>query len=207
LGLPAVEGRFHFSNEQIAEWGGARGSWWWHSLADTLDKVDRDRYRDTANIFASYIWGMCTPGLLPMDFTTTAARISNKLSEVQQIAKGRFALELPVEPFTEAVNAMNSVAGSAPDSERINRLNRAQMRISRILLPAFETAGGRYAQDSYGLDALDSPIPALHDLSLLEATPSDSELSHLLYTELLRERNRLSDALRRATTEIVEAIG
>jgi hypothetical protein len=207
LGLPALEGRFHFSKEQVAEWGGARGSWWWHSLADTLDKVDRNRYRDTTNIFASYVWEMCTPSILPMDFTATATRIHESLTAMQQVANGRFDLELPVEPFVDAVKALNKVAGSAPGAEQVDRLNRAQMRLSRILLPAFETAGGRYAQDCYELEALNSAIPAMHALQLFSDTPPNAELSHLLYTELLRERNRLSDALRRATSEILEAIG
>jgi hypothetical protein len=80
------------------------------------------------------------------------------------------------------------------------------MRLSRILLPAFETAGGRYEQDLYELGALGSAIPALHALHELRSAPADSELSHLLFTELLRQRNRLSDALRLATAEILEAV-
>jgi hypothetical protein len=80
------------------------------------------------------------------------------------------------------------------------------MRLSRILLPAFETAGGRYEQDLYELEDLGSSIPALHALHEFRSAPADSELSHLLFTELLRRRNRLSDALRLATTEILEAV-
>ena len=207
LGLPALEGRFHFSKQQIAEWGGARGSWWWHSLADTLDKVDRDRYRDTTRIFSTYVWEMCTSKVLPMDFSASAIRIKESVAQMQQAADGRFDLELPVEPFALAVDRFSQVVSSANDPLQIERLNRTTMRLSRILLPAFETAGGRYAQDRYELEALDSPIPAVHDLFLLAATPSDAELSHLLHTELMRERNRLSDALRWATTEILESIG
>ncbi len=206
LGLPALEGRFHFSKEQIAEWGGARGSWWWHSSADTLDKIDRDRYRDTANIFATYMWEMCTSRVLPMDFSTTAERIERSVAEMQGVADSRFDLELPVAPFVSAVSQFNDATAAATDDQTVARLNRTLKRLSRILLPAFETAGGRYEQDRYELDALNSAVPALHDLGLLAATSPDDELSHLLYTELLRERNRLSDALRWATAEIRESI-
>jgi hypothetical protein len=207
MGLPALEGRFHFSKEQIADWGGARGSWWWHSLADTLDKVDRDRYRDTTNIFATYVWEMCSPKLLPMDFTATAARITDTLKEMRRVANGRFDLELPTAPFVSAASVLADVKSSDLDTQQIHRINRATMKVSRMIVPAFETAGGRYAQDRYELEALNSAIPALHDLHLLRNTPTDAELSHLLYTELLRERNRLSDALRRSTLAILESIG
>ncbi len=95
---------------------------------------------------------------------------------------------------------------SASGDNTLARLNQLLKGLSRTLLPAFETAGGRYAQDRYALEALDSPVPALHDLHLLAATPPKDELSHLLYTELLRQRNRLSDALRSSTTQIRECV-
>jgi hypothetical protein len=93
------------------------------------------------------------------------------------------------------------------DDAVLARLNRLLMSLSRTLLPAFETAGGRYEQDRYALEALGSAIPALHGLHLLAETPPDDELSHLLYTDLLRQRNRLSDALRSSTSRILENLG
>jgi hypothetical protein len=206
LGLPALEGRFHFSKEQIAAWGGARGGWWWHSLADTLDKIDRDRYQATANIFASYVWQMCTSRVLPMDFSTTAQLVQESVVEMREVADGRFNLDLPVTPFVGAIEQLGDATAAVTKEADIALLNRTLMRLSRILLPAFETAGGRYEQDRYELSALNSAIPALHDLKLLAATPPDDELSNLLYTELLRQRNRLSDALRWATAEIRESL-
>lgn len=220
LGLPALEGRFHFSKEQIADWGGAKGSWWWHSKADTIDKIDRDRYLDTARIFAGYIWEMCTRPILPMDFSGWAQRVGASVKEMQNLARGRFSLDLPVDPFVQAVTGLNEVVtegdlgiggrrrpDGARDHERVFGLNQALKRLSRILLPAFETAGGRYEQDLYELEDLGSAIPALHALHELTASPPDSERSHLLFTELLRQRNRLSDALRLATSEANEAVG
>jgi predicted Zn-dependent protease len=99
------------------------------------------------------------------------------------------------------------VASGAGKGGPPDRLNQALKRLSRILLPAFETAGGRYEQDLYELEDLNSAIPALHALHELRSADPDSELAHLLFTELLRNRNRLSDALRSATSVIREAIG
>jgi hypothetical protein len=205
LGLPALEGRFHFSEEQIAAWGGARGGWWWHSTADTIDKLDPERYRDHARVYAAYVWELCTAPVLPMDFRASASRITSSVTEMQDVAGGRFDLDLPLEPFVEAVAQLHDAAVGAftngGQERRVERLNRGLMRLSRLLLPAFETWGGRYAQDRVGLEALSSSVPALHALKLLASTPPESELSHLLQTELLRARNRLSDALRLATEE------
>lgn len=201
LGLPALEGRFHFSEEQIAEWGGARGSWWWHGPDDTLDKVDPDRFRAHARVYASYVWELCTATVLPFDYRVSADHIRSSLAAMRDVADGRFDLELPLEAFAEAADHLSEMAGRPLDEAQAIRLNAGLMRIARLLLPAFETWGGRYAQDRVGHEALSSSIPALHALTLLTKTDPDADLSHQLHTELLRARNRLSDALRRATTE------
>ena len=201
LGLPALEGRFHFSEEQIEEWGGARGSWWWHSPDDTLDKIDPDRFEAHARVYASYVWEMCTAPVLPFDYRVSADHIRSSLEEMRTIAGERFDLELPLEPFAQAADELSEAAGRPHNEAQTQRLNAGLMQIARLLLPAFETWGGRYAQDRVGHAALSSPIPALHDLTLLTKTDPDADLSHQLNTELLRARNRLSDALRRATAE------
>ncbi len=209
IGVPALEGRFHFTPEQIDAWGGARGGWWWHSAADTLDKIDRDRYRDTMRVYGSYILDMCMAPVLPMEFGGYADRIRESVTAMQRVVVGRLDLDLPVDALATAARRLETAAARARedrDLRRQRRLNEHILRVSRILLPAFETAGGRYAQDMVGLTALQSAIPALHDLHKLARTPPDDEQTHLLETELTRERNRLSDALRRATDVMKEAV-
>ncbi len=208
LGLPALEGRFHFSDQQIEEWGHARGSWWWHSDADTLDKIDRVRFEDTLRVYAGYAWAMCVDRLLPMEFTAWAEDIARRVELAERSAAGRLELNLPVAPFQQAVTELARLTPALARSgaQSMARANRAMMKISRMLLPAFETFGGRYDQDRVSHNALSSPIPALHDLALFGQTPLDSELHHLLATELLRQRNRVSDALRAATDVIHELL-
>jgi hypothetical protein len=201
LGLPALEGRFHFSEEQIEKWGGARGSWWWHSPDDTLDKIDPDRFEAHARVYASYIWELCTAPVLPFDYRVSAENIRSSLAAMRALVGERFDLEIPLEPFARAADGLSEAAGLSHDEAGNRRLNTGLMRIARLLLPAFETWGGRYAQDRVGHEALSSPVPALHDLTLLAKIDPDADLSHQLHTELLRARNRLSDALRRATAE------
>ena len=84
----------------------------------------------------------------------------------------------------------------------IHRLNHTIKRLGRILMPTFETLGGRYEQDRVAHPALKSPLPLLHDLPEYMANTDDSDLHNLLQTELLRGRNKMADALRRATETI-----
>lgn len=208
IGLPALEGRFHFAPEQVEAWGGARGGWWWHSTADTLDKIDHDRYRDTMRVYGRYILEMCTAPVLPMEFGGYAERIRESVTAMQRLVVGRLELDLPIDPLTAAARRFETAATRARedrDLRRQRRLNEAIIRVSRILLPAFETAGGRYAQDIVGLEALQNAVPALHGLHELARAERDSDEAHLLETELVRERNRLSDALRGAADTLREA--
>jgi hypothetical protein len=62
--------------------------------------------------------------------------------------------------------------------------------------------GGRYGQDSYGLTALSQPLPGLYEVSRLATMSPDEEAYKLLLTRLLRERNRIADALREACWQI-----
>ena len=80
------------------------------------------------------------------------------------------------------------------------------MRISRILTPAFETVGGRYSQDRRSHEALTSPIPAVHAMQFLASLPPGGDRFNMVYTELVRRRNELSDALRNATHVIHDVL-
>ena len=111
-------------------------------------------------------------------------------------------LDLPTDAFVLAATRLLAATKCAREDRRIRTLNRTLMKLSRVLMPAFETFGGRYAQDRHFHEALNGPIPAVHAMQQLAAATPGGELSHMLYTELLRERNRLSDALRQATAEI-----
>lgn len=204
IGIPALEGGFRFSDEQIAAWDNAGGGWWWHSTADTLDKADQTRFHQTFDIYAGYIWEMCTSPVLPMDYVAVAHDLGDRIDQVERTANGVVPMDLPIDAFSEAAHRLNTHIEMIRESDEhtIQQVNRTLKRLSRILMPAFETYGGRYAQDRVAHPALKSPIPALHDLQTCLNGPPDSDLHHLLSTELLRARNYLSDALRRATVEI-----
>ena len=201
LGMPALEGSYKFSEEQIAAWDNASGGWWWHSSADTSDKISPDRFLETARLYAGYIEKMATEPILPMDYATVARELEQRIQKVAQNGGRRFRLDLPVAEFVAAAKRFDALIFEDRHRDRIDldRLNRVQKRLGRLLLPAFETFGGRYEQDRVGHPALKSPLPALHDLEASLGCPDSEDRHNLLMTELLRGRNRMSDALRTST--------
>jgi hypothetical protein len=77
----------------------------------------------------------------------------------------------------------------------ILKVNECLMQISRILTPVVSTVKGKYGQDTYGLSALSKPIPVLEAVRDYMNYPAGSAERKLLMTRLMRERNKIYDAL------------
>jgi hypothetical protein len=82
-------------------------------------------------------------------------------------------------------------------------INRCLMALSRILLPELSSCAGKYGQDPMGMKY--RPIPRLWAGNEVSLSP-ETERHRALCTSLLRERNRLSDALHAAKDLIRETL-
>lgn len=77
----------------------------------------------------------------------------------------------------------------------IARYNEALMSVSRLLTNVSQTYADKYQQDSYGHSFLSSPVPLLAQLPLLDKYPQDSMEYGMIETQLVKNRNRISDAI------------
>lgn len=69
------------------------------------------------------------------------------------------------------------------------------LRLSRTITNAFYTNAEKYDQDSYGRTILSKPIPLLFNTISLNRMDKDTLEYRLLYTKMLRSRNRVADAV------------
>ena len=67
-------------------------------------------------------------------------------------------------------------------------------RLSRALVPLASTSKGAYGHDPYGYTPQGSMIPTLYDVPRY-AKLKDGEARWMLETQLVRDRNRIADAL------------
>ena len=67
-------------------------------------------------------------------------------------------------------------------------------RLSRALVPLASTAKGAYGHDPYGYTPQGTMIPSLFDVPRY-AKLGDGEARWMLETQLVRDRNRIADAL------------
>ena len=64
-----------------------------------------------------------------------------------------------------------------------------------MLLPIASTVKGTYGHDTFSYTPQSTMIPCLYDVARLAMTPPDGPERWQLETQLVRDRNRVSDAL------------
>jgi hypothetical protein len=200
IGIPALYAQYYHSAEDVARWNNATLGWWWHSAQDTLDKLDRDLFERTLRAYAAYVWQFCTVPIVPLEFVSVAREFEDRLQELQSQLGGALDLSRAIEKggaFRQSAQRLDqhisTLVSSGGELDEIARpVNQCLMKLSRILTPVSSTVAGKYGQDSYGLTALTQPLPGLYEAGTLDP---EGEPHRLLLTRLIRERNKVADAL------------
>jgi hypothetical protein len=185
-------------HEDRAPVGGCGGGWWWHTPTDTIDKGDADVLARDTWVIGSVIAGLASVPLLPFRFDQTLAAFARHLATWQEKAGTRFDLG-PVMEHTEALRIrvadLQDRLNTVPE-KRLAAVNRSLMRLDRILNPVLYTRVGRFGQDR----AVPHPfVPGLQEIDELEGA---GDREGFLRTRLVRERNRIQDALFQVEREL-----
>ena len=187
---------------------GGKMPWWWHTGDDTMDKVDPDVLRLDTQIYVSTLWRLCHDPLLPMDFRPVVTDIQLTLDELAEAAGNHLDLNRTRQRASALAEAVETLAqqcgsvtadGEPKEGEHISPavidFNRTLMALSRILIPITYTAAGHFDHDpAWGLPHL----PGLAGVRRLADLESGSDAYHFLRTRLIRNRNQVDFALRRA---------
>jgi N-acetylated-alpha-linked acidic dipeptidase len=179
--------------------GGCGGGYWWHSPEDTLDKADANILADDTRIYVTLTARMCLPEAHPYNFVPSAGDFLQHLGELQIIAGEYLDLSeliAAAERYREVAKRLAEAGPGADTKEH----NRALLRATRIINPALFTVDGPYEMDP----ALQLPIlPGLAPMRELAALDPESSEHRFLWTQLIRQRNRIHDALLQ-TIEVLE---
>lgn len=195
---------------------GAGHGRWWHSTDDTLDKADPDNLLDDTRFYALALWRLATAERLPFEFVTYADWMRATLAELQS----EIGATIDLGGLLDRVDALAGLARQlaavpAGDPAADAQVNACLMRLSRALNPVFFTIVGLYGQDLRG--AIPGPpvryplpnepqfqpryFPGLQRGRRL-ATAGDTGQRAALFTQLLRERNRVAHGLTTAVEDI-----
>ncbi len=216
VGLPSfMGGTFFETPEDLDE----DPLWYSHTAEDTLDKVDIDVIQIPFKAHAVSILRLCNNPVLPFEFVSLAKEFKEGLMDLQLKSESIFDLNPLIiqtgelEKKAKVLNQMIEKNLSTFGKKRTDRsfkkkletINRCLMQLSRILLPVFSTKAGKYGQDPAGTKF--KPILTLQRLEELNSLKRESEEYKAFRTFLLRERNKISDALNSANRLLEDTIG
>jgi Peptidase family M28/PA domain len=194
IGIPSVWIRSKPDAATLEAWHGADNGWWWHTRSDTLDKLDPEVQQRELRAAGAVLWRLSTGSVLPFRFAGVAARIADRLETLQRAAGEHLDLSAPLR-YAVDLRARAAAFDEASDAARDT--NATQMRLSRTLTSVTSSVAGRWAQDTYGLSDLAAYLPGLRAAEELPGL-AGGDRYHLVLTRLLRERNRVRDALNEA---------
>ena len=182
--------------------GGCGGAYWWHSPEDTLDKADSNILAEDTRIYVTLVTRMCTPEAHPYDFRPPANDFLTNLRELQDVAGQYLDLTPAIRAAERFSQAASDLVAEGPSGSTA-AYNDAVLEVTRIINPALFTIDGPYEMDP----ALQLPIlPGLAPMNELATLDPESSDHRFLVTKLLRQRNRVQDALERAVA-VLTGIG
>ena len=204
IGIPLFHGEGTFAPTREKDAAPASLGWWHHSLANTIDKLDWDWMGKHVEIYAAYLWELCTAPVLPFDYRPVADQICARLAELAEPGRdvGLDAVTARARAFAAAAGRLDALAGTwrarfakgQGDEAAARLLNRTFRRLGRLLVPLQSTVKGTYGQDPYGYTPQTTMLPCLYDIPEL-AKLEDGEDRWMLGTRVVRDRNRVADAL------------
>ncbi|HEX5505318.1 MAG TPA: M28 family peptidase, partial [Thermomicrobiales bacterium] len=216
VGLAALAGEMMMSEEETRRTALANLGWFHHSAHNTLDKVDRALLAPHLAVYARWIWGLLTLPILPHEHEPLGRAFVDRLTELSAHDVPDIDLQSAVDQARDfhrlatefdrqsALWSRRIDAGTADGDTVAARVNRAKLRVSRVLVPIASTVVGAYGQDRYGHAWQAQMIPSLAPYPALAGYPRDSEAYQIWWVAMIRARNRAVDALAEAA-EVVRA--
>jgi hypothetical protein len=182
---------------------------WYHSVEDTPDKVDLNAQDKCTKMYAALVQRLCNYPILPFEFVSVADELLSTLSDLQEKGKETIDLKTIIEKadaFKVKANMLQveiqrkfaqyeKRRGEERFEESVKYINNCLMKLSRFLIPVSYTTVCKYEQDTYGRSGLDKPLPSLQPIADLAKLDTESSEFKALKTKLIRNRNRVSDAL------------
>src|SRR4051812_988941 len=161
LGVPMLAAQGAYTEEELKKTALANLGWWHHSIENTIDKLDFAYMGVHLQVYAAYLWELCTAVVLPFEYVTVADQFIARLDELKVGAEpiGLAAAADRARAFRAAAERLDAAAqewrrryadGDTKDYAAAEIVNRCLKRLSRTLVPLASTAKGSYGHDPYG---------------------------------------------------------
>jgi hypothetical protein len=177
--------------------------WWWHTIDDTIDKIDADVLALDTRVYVAATLRAVNAPLVPLDHARAARAVVAEIEAVQADAGTHADLGAALAAarrLSERADALAAALASTAGAATVERANRTLVRLSRLLVPLAYTTGDPFRHD------LALPIPPLAGLQAareLARLDPVSDTFKFTAAALVRESNRAVHALEEAA-ELVD---
>jgi hypothetical protein len=195
-------------NETTAKFLGTSGlPWWWHTIEDTLDKMDPKILALDTRIYLSSVIRLCNSPILPLNEETMGREILRALQNYETSSKVSMDLSKSIHAakrFLRLSNRLNrKIDGDIVLKRKTfmqDKINSCLMTLSRNLIHLNYNFVGPFDHD---LAVPLAPVPAFQSISLLsKMNPNENDFK-FLETELTRLENRVIHLLNQSSEAIL----
>ncbi|CAM3801504.1 M28 family peptidase [Mesobacillus thioparans] len=176
--------------------------WWWHTVEDTIDKIDPTNLKRDCEIYALSIYKVLTDAILPINQLAAVKEIKDTIKEYQTAAGDKVDLNITVERLNKLeevlTNAQSDLSSSNLSIEKQKEINKIIMAISRNLVPLNYVSTDIFEHDA----AIRlSPIPSLSSINRIAALEKGTHDYFLWRTSINRLINKVNYLLKNALEE------
>jgi hypothetical protein len=183
--------------------------WWWHTVEDTVDKIDPDFLVRDTQIYAAITYRFLAEAVLPLHIRAAAANLLGHLRTWQQKAGQRFDLSRVVERAEEVerlaaqFQARLDAGADQLETTAIRRLNEIIAAVEKPLVRLNYTQSDPYGHDP----ALsEPPVPLLSPIDALVSSDAASDAEYEILTLLVRRRNQVLHELAEGQRSLREGL-
>ncbi len=160
---------------------------YWHHPDDTLDKMDKDLLAEHCRLYAGALHELCALERIPLNHAATAAVVNEEIERLESLGGDAVDLGDLSEAgarFAKACAALNARLAGIDAA----RAGRALLDMSHAVNPALYTLAGPFDHDpASGAFRL----PGLRCIENLVERGPGSDAGRVIYTRVVREKNRV----------------
>ena len=197
IGIPSVAQRMSFTQADMEASHGATLGWWNHTNKDGIDKCNPEILVKDTKVTLKLIYDWLNCDYLPYDFSWKLDDFKDKVQKVAEKYKKHMSFDDLLTDIEYAADCIAKVQVNMKkyNGDNVKIYNEFVKKISRLTTDIMMTYADKYSQDSYGYTKLSFPIPLLADLERLEDMEPGTFEYGLVKTQLLKNKNRICDAL------------
>jgi hypothetical protein len=196
IGLPLLQ----INHSRLEEDG---GYWWWHTPDDTYDKIDAGVLKTDTDVYADALAALTTDATLPLDLMAEAEALLHALERRQEESGGALDLSDAMTMTARLAAAVSRVGGAQQRGAIPAEFEPMLYDILRPIHRIMFVPGSDHHPDPglYG-----APLPGLEPAAILATEDPASDRYRFAQAYLLREQNRVVEAVGEALAAAVRLI-